>query len=566
MRIPWVVGSLVVALLFGGPRDAQARQGASPVESSPPASQATEPPPHLVRVEGPDLQVLREGAPIPLVAGDPVLFGDRLDTGSAYAQVLWGDGSRIAADRGARLEALSPDLLALTAGRVLVTRPASSSAALRLDTPAGSLHLAAGGEYRIEVDDARTTVGVVRGRVDIQTGMGDQLVAPGQQVSLRDGVAPESPRPFNAAGYDSFVQWAQQPPSTPAAGAPLDTFADPRFEAYSDVFNRYGAWETDPGVGPVWYPVVGAEWRPYTDGYWQEYGPQDAWLWVARDPWGWPTHHFGRWDVDPRGRWYWMPGRQWAPAWVSWSVGPGYVGWTPLGPQDRPVRPWGDFGQGRGVYGGGTLDPARAWTVIPSDRFGQRDRLGAYAVDPRTLSDISAFVTQRVGPRLRATTPRGGVYGGVGPGGGIGPAGNPYGGPGGTTLYGPGGYYGGVRSRTGDDTTRDLRDGIGPTRVGPESPGYGGPTPPPEDPYERAQRAVTPRGRPRTPPPAAAPPAATPESAPRPRTPPEPPPAAPAPTPPATPPTADAPPSEAPPATPPRASGATTGRRAVPRP
>ncbi len=23
------------------------------------------------------------------------------------------------------------------------------------------------------------------------------------------------------------------------------------------------------------------------------------------------------------GRWYWMPGRQWAPAWVSWSVGPG---------------------------------------------------------------------------------------------------------------------------------------------------------------------------------------------------------------------------------------------------
>jgi hypothetical protein len=32
----------------------------------------------------------------------------------------------------------------------------------------GAIHLAAGGEYRIEVDDARTTVGVVRGRVVVR--------------------------------------------------------------------------------------------------------------------------------------------------------------------------------------------------------------------------------------------------------------------------------------------------------------------------------------------------------------------------------------------------------------
>ena len=65
----------------------------------------------------------------------------------------------------------------------------------------------------------------------------------------------------------------------------------------------------------------------------------------------------------------------------------------------------------RGVYPGGTLDPSRAWTVIPADHFGQRGRVGAYAVDPRTLDNLSAFVTQRTGPPVRYGTPRGGAYG-----------------------------------------------------------------------------------------------------------------------------------------------------------
>ncbi|BCS34166.1 hypothetical protein TBR22_A33950 [Luteitalea sp. TBR-22] len=557
------VPATALALLLACPLVGLAQSPADP--AAPPESIAaiSDPPPHLIRIEGAGVQVLRDGQPATAVAGEPVLFGDRLESGPAYAQVLWGDGSRIAVDRGARLEALAPDLLALTAGRALVTRPASAAAGLRVDTPAASLVLTAGGEYRIELEDTQTRVGVVRGRVEVQTGMGDQVVEPGQQLTLRDGLAPGAPVRYNAAGYDSFVQWAMQPAAAPPTGAPLDTFADPRFEAYSDVFNQYGSWATDPRAGAVWYPNVGVAWRPYADGYWQAYGPQDAWLWVARDPWGWPTHHFGRWDADPRGRWFWVPGRQWAPAWVSWSVGPGYVGWTPLGAQDRPVRPWGDFAPRAGVYPGGTLDPARAWTVIPAERFGQRDRLGAYAVDPRMIENISAFVTQRVGPPVRAAGPRGGVYGGVGPGGYMnGPS--PYGYPGGTAVYGPGGYYGGVRPRTGDDTTRELRGGIGPTRVGPASPGYGGPTPPPEDPYERAQRAVAPRGRPRTETPPAAPPAAETPSSPRQRTPPAPPPATPSADAPAAAPPPAAPPADS--APPPRASGATNGRRAVPRP
>lgn len=531
------------------------------------------PPPHVLRIEGDTAQLQREGAIEGLVAGDPVLYGDRLDTGQAYVQLLWGEGTRIGLDRGSRLEALAPELLALTAGRALVTRPAGTTLPLRVDTPAASLMLAAGGEYRVTIDGETTTLSVTRGRADVQSGMGEQAVAAGQQVALRDGVAPGAPRRFNAAGYDSFVQWATAPSPAPPAGAPLDTFTDPRLEAYADVFNRNGTWDTDPQYGAVWFPTVAADWRPYADGYWQPWGGQSQWLWVARDPWGWPTHHFGRWNVNGGGRWFWTPGRQWAPAWVSWSLGPGYVGWTPLGPRDQPLYPWDDFtrARGRGVYPSGTLDPGRAWTVIPSDRFGRRDRLGAYAVDPRTLDQLSAFVSQRVGPPARYGMPGGvgvGGYGTVRPGPYA-----PYGGPGGTTVYGPGGYYGGVR-RTGDSTT-PPRGPIGPTRVGPESPGYGGPTPPPEDPYERAQRAVAPRGRARVP--SDAPATDRPASTPRQRTPDRHVPSSDRPTPPPrqSSPAGASPRDESGASTAPtgraggttsRATGESTGRRAVPRP
>jgi len=549
---------LAVAALLAGPAWSLA-------QPAPPPAAADAPPPHVLRLEGDSAQVQREGTAEPLVEGDPVLYGDRVDTGNAYVQVLWGEGTRVGLDRGSRMEALAPELLALTAGRALITRPAAASQPLRVDTPAASVVLRAGGECRLTLEGESTTIAVTRGQADVQSGMGEQAVAAGQQVALRDGVAPDAPRRFNAAGYDSFVQWATAPNPTPTGGAPLDTFTDPRFEAYADVFNRHGSWESDAQYGAVWFPAVAADWRPYADGYWQPWGGQSQWLWVGRDPWGWPTHHFGRWNVNGRGRWFWTPGRQWAPAWVSWSLGPGYVGWTPLGSRDQPLYAWDDLtrARGRGVYPSGTLDPGRAWTVIPSERFGRRDRLGAYAVDPRTLDNLSAFVSQRVGPPLRYGVPRGAGYGPLTPGPYA-----PYGGPGGTTVVGPRGYYGGVR-RTGDSTT-PSRGPIGPTRVGPESPGYGGPTPPPDDPYERAQRAVEPRGRARVP--SDAPATDGPATAPRQRTPREAPPAA-SPTPQRQAPPAAAPPRDDNNAAPVGRAGSTTsragestGRRAQPRP
>src|SRR5262249_23599259 len=42
--------------------------------------------------------------------------------------------------------------------------------------------------------------------------------------------------------------------------------------------------------------------------------------------------HYGRWIFDASHGWVWVPGKEWAPAWVSWRDGSGYIGWAPLPP------------------------------------------------------------------------------------------------------------------------------------------------------------------------------------------------------------------------------------------
>jgi hypothetical protein len=92
----------------------------------------------------------------------------------------------------------------------------------------------------------------------------------------------------------------------------------------------YGRWVVRPGYGEVWIPRVSSGWRPYTTGHWV-YTDQ-GWAWVANEPWGWAPFHYGRWYHDASNGWAWVPGHVWAPAWVAWRNGGGYLGWAPLPP------------------------------------------------------------------------------------------------------------------------------------------------------------------------------------------------------------------------------------------
>ena len=102
-------------------------------------------------------------------------------------------------------------------------------------------------------------------------------------------------------------------------------------QVFVDRLSPYGHWEYVSDYGRVWVPAAAVGWRPYWDGRWvlTEWG----WTFVSDDPWGWATYHYGRWGYMANVGWFWVPGRIWGPAWVSWRYGNGYCAWAPLGPR-----------------------------------------------------------------------------------------------------------------------------------------------------------------------------------------------------------------------------------------
>ena len=141
----------------------------------------------------------------------------------------------------------------------------------------------------------------------------------------------------------------------------------------------YGRWETHASYGEVWRPRVAAGWRPYTTGHWvyTDYG----WTWAADESWGWAPFHYGRWYQDPSRGWGWVPGTVWAPAWVDWRNGGGYVGWAALPPE-------AGFSVGVGVsFGGFDLNAASHYCFVP-ERSVLEPRLGTFLVAPTRNAEI----------------------------------------------------------------------------------------------------------------------------------------------------------------------------------
>ena len=107
--------------------------------------------------------------------------------------------------------------------------------------------------------------------------------------------------------------------------------------------------------GYCFRPRVANDWRPYEDGHWV--WTDRGWYWDSNERFGWATYHYGRWaDIGGTG-WCWIPGRQWAPAWVSWREGDEHVGWAPLPPEadvsaQVPISSWSDsyYGVGPAAY------------------------------------------------------------------------------------------------------------------------------------------------------------------------------------------------------------------------
>ena len=162
-----------------------------------------------------------------------------------------------------------------------------------------------------------------------------------------------------AAGIYSPPVGAQPPPNGDAP--PAQAQAQPAAEEvnldffYNNLQDK-GDWLQTQEYGYVFRPTVGtkkADWRPYSDGYWAH--TDEGWLWNSYENFGWATYHYGRWTRLKEYGWVWVPGYEWAPAWVAWrgsapdgsdakaprsasrarstAVQTSYVGWAPLPPE-----------------------------------------------------------------------------------------------------------------------------------------------------------------------------------------------------------------------------------------
>ncbi len=116
-----------------------------------------------------------------------------------------------------------------------------------------------------------------------------------------------------------------------------------------------GNWVEAGNYGYCFRPRVSGDWRPYRDGHWV--WTDRGWYWDSNEHFGWATYHYGRWINIGGTGWCWVPGHQWAPAWVSWRESDENVGWAPLPPEaDVSVRvgisSWSDsyYGIGPSAY------------------------------------------------------------------------------------------------------------------------------------------------------------------------------------------------------------------------
>ncbi len=132
-------------------------------------------------------------------------------------------------------------------------------------------------------------------------------------------------------------EWEQDPPgwTEPPPTENYDVSVDVNpggvtLETFQAPLSPYGEWVYAPRYGQVWRPHVAAGWRPYYYGRWE--WTNEGWLWVSDEPWGWAAYHYGRWAYDNYYGWIWVPGYQWAPAWVSWRYSGDAIGWAPLAP------------------------------------------------------------------------------------------------------------------------------------------------------------------------------------------------------------------------------------------
>ncbi|MES2571613.1 MAG: DUF6600 domain-containing protein [Verrucomicrobiota bacterium] len=155
---------------------------------------------------------------------------------------------------------------------------------------------------------------------------------------------------------------------------------------FYDALDPLGDWIEMEKYGYVWQPreAQNPRWRPYTDGNWAwtNYG----WTWSSKEKFGWATYHYGRWARVKRIGWVWVPGSEWAPAWVSWRRSDQYIGWAPLPPDAHSGS-----GFTAAVDRNYDIGPGN-YSFVPVETFGEPTYVGRVVEPERNVTIINQTV------------------------------------------------------------------------------------------------------------------------------------------------------------------------------
>ncbi len=224
----------------------------------------------------------------------------------------------------------------------------------------------------------------------------DRVITVSTRTRLEVGTAPARAAPATAWTGD-----APRPLQSVSLGALMD----------------FGQWHEHDAYGRVWIPDeerVGEGFVPYLSrGRWEL--TAQGWYWQSDDAWGSLTFHYGRWVLVER-TWAWVPGRTFAPAWVDWRVGGGWVGWSPRPPEGASfAAPYVYCSAralpGAGLYGRAILGPAASSLYYRTHEIPATPGYGGvrYAWGPSPGSVGVATQGARPVPQVWATSPRLGI-------------------------------------------------------------------------------------------------------------------------------------------------------------
>ena len=300
----------------------------------------------------------------------PFLPGDRVWTDQrGRTEVQFAEGTVVRVDSRSKLDYVAREredliVLRLWSGGLYVH---GRNPGMSIETPGGVVEIGRGGVYRVDVDSGETRLSVYEGEANLDSAR----VRSGERAYARRGESAEGPERFDRAAGDEFARWDEQRGERDERADARPEYLPEEIAPYAGELESNGTWYYESEVGHVWRPRVGPGWQPYSDGrwVWTAYG----WTWVPYEGWGWAPFHYGRWGHSGSLGWYWIPSAGWGPAWVSWAVGPSYVGWCPLGYRDRPALVYDRRDRGRAMTRGDAAAAVNPWAFVRRADMGARD-------------------------------------------------------------------------------------------------------------------------------------------------------------------------------------------------